>query len=222
MNQNAYIFLRYNGLRQEQGTLDIHRQQGDGIYEKLSAVDKKDKKEYIGVWQHKGGTIRDLAAHAETHLKNYPFDIAYIAGGACDVTSKDRVTNKIFFPWSPPSRLGKHLCATVKELDAAFAKSFPASKVIFCPLVGTDLSRVVTAHTITDDQQAAVDDAMFELNEEIFRINLNRGNFAPALHRTIHRSRKKSYYEHLSDGLHLTDYIKDKWVTAFVKAASAN
>ena len=49
--------------------------------------------------------------------------------------------------------------------------------------------------------------------------------FAPSLHRTVHRSkngRKKSYYEHLRDGIHLGDYLKEKWAEEFVKAAKNN
>ena len=85
--------------------------------------------------------------------------------------------------------------------------------MVFCPLVGVVLIRLVNAHSVTPEQQAMVNEAVFEFNVETFKINKRRKTYAPPLHRTIHRSTgtsKKSHYHHLADGIHLSEDQKDK------------
>ena len=78
---------------------------------------------------------------------------------------------------------------------------------------------------MNQDQQSWVDDAMFDFNSEVFKINKRRNSFSPPLHRTIHRMAgvvRKSHYHHLSDGLHPSDELKLKWSAWLVKATENN
>ena len=195
---------------------------GAGLYEKIK---KEKKNEFIGVWKQSGTTFGELVELAANHLENFPFDVVYIAGGVNNVTTKNKSTGKITFNWNPPEMLISHLVNELRRADYQMTKNFPASKVGFCTLVGSDLSQVVNAHTTTLLQQESVDAAIFAFNDEILKKNKGQKTFSPSLHRTIHRSKngkQKNFYDHLEDGIHLQDYIQDNWAIEFSKAASAN
>ena len=188
-------------------------------------IDVLNKGEYLGIREFKGATLRQLTRMAGRHSEKYPFDVVYIAGGVCDITSKDSFTNKISFEWEPPEGVIDHLKMTLNRASETMRKDHPATKVVFCPLVGVELARVVNAHPVTDDQQWAVDTSIFEFNENVFKLNKEGGTFSPSLHRSVHRSTKgtrKSYYHHLADGIHLSEELKVKWAEEFVKAAKIN
>ena len=158
-----------------------------------------------------GATFQEIIELAANHLNNYPFDVVYIAGGANNIRTKNSETGQISFDWDPPELLIQYMLSELRQADERLSREFPASKIIFCPLVGTDLSRVVTGHQVNDYQQHVVNETIFDFNEETFRINKRRETYAPSLHRTIHRSKKgtrKSYYEHLVDGIHLKTTLK--------------
>ena len=144
---------------------------GAELYEKIH---RESNPEFIGVWKHSGASLGDLVELAANHLKNFPFDIAYIVGGINNVTTKDRLTGKISFEWDPPELLISQLIRELAIADSKMAKEFPASKVVFCPIVGSDLSRIVNAHTTTLLQQEVVNETVFAFNEEVFKINKRR------------------------------------------------
>ena len=195
---------------------------GSGLYEKIAS---KHHSEFIGVWKKSGATFGELVDLAANHLGSYPFDVVYIVGGANNITTKNKFTGKISFEWNPPDLLIPHLIAELQRANVRTKKEFPASKVVFCTLIGSDLSRVVNSHKVNDHQQHIVNEAVFDFNEEIFKIIRERGTFSPSLHRTVHRAKngkRKSFYDHLQDGIHLRDHIKDKWADEFVKAAKNN
>ena len=162
-----------------------------------SKIDQVNQGEYLEVHVHNGATLSHLARAADAHLANYPFDVVYVAGGACDITTKNKITKKISFDWESMDALSAHLINTLQEENHRLLLKHPASRVVFCPLVGTDLARVVNAHTTTYCQQSMVNDTIFAYNEAVFTVNKSRGAYSPALHRTVHRSKggnMKSYY----------------------------
>ena len=195
---------------------------GTGIYEKISGIDKQ---EYVGIWKESGATLERLVELAGNHLKSYPYDPVYIVGGVNNITTKNKITGEISFKWDPPELLIQYMLNLLSTLDKHVSKEFPASKIIFCPLVGSELRRVVTEHWVAPNQQDAVNEAVFTFNEETFKINKRKQTFSPSLHRSVHRSKngkRKSYYDHLEDGLHLTEELKDKWAHKIVKSAALN
>ena len=157
------------------------------------------------------------------HLKRCPFDVVYIAGGACDITRKDSHSKRISYVWGDGDDLKVHLLGVLKEADERIRKYFPASKVVFCSLVGSELSRIVNAYAVSVEQQLQMNRAIWEFNTNIFRINSERGTFAPSLHSQVHRmckGKERNYYHHLHDGIHLTEELKIKWAEQFLKAAA--
>ena len=109
--------------------------------------------------------------------------------------------------------------------DNHFQKVFPASRVVFCPLIGSELARVVNAHGTSPEDQLAVEEAVWAFNENVFEINARRWTVCPSLHHQVHRfckGRRKAYYHHLDDCLHLSNYLKIKWAENVVKVMARN
>ena len=195
---------------------------GEGLQTK---IDMANAGEYLGVRMRKGATLLQLSRMAGAHLEKYPFDVVYVAGGACDITTKCQATKSVSFSWESLEDLYGHLSSMLNQEDKFMKKNYPASKIVFCPLVGIDLVRVVTAHRATPQQQQVVNEAIFAFNAEVFKLNKKRGTYSPSLHRTIHRSNgttQKSHYHHLVYGLHLSEEQLTKWANEMVKASRNN
>ena len=174
---------------------------------------------------YKGATLEELVSVAEGYLPRHDFDVVYIAGGANNITYKDRSTNRIYFTWGHGDNLKNYLVKVLTEADQRFSKKFPASKVIFCPLIGSELKRVVNAHPTSQGEQEAVEEAVWEFNSQVFKINNRRGVMTPSLHHQVHRmckGKRCTCYHHLADGIHLTEDLKLKWAKQFVKAIAHN
>ena len=192
---------------------------GDLIKEKGGAV------ELIEFKMCKGANLERLAEEAVGHLSKCPFDVIYIAGGACDITSKDHTSGKIYFNWKDQLSLQNHLVNSLNRANDKFKKYFPATRIIFCPLIGSELSRIIHCQKITEEQQIIVNNAVWEFNSQSFKINEERSVFAPALHHTVHRfckGTRHDYYHHLEDGLHLSKILKNNWAKQFIKAVARN
>ena len=163
---------------------------------------------------------------AEEYLHKHPFDIVYVAGDACDITTKDEKSSKISFDWdSSGDDLENHLIRVLTKADGRIRRYFPASRVVYCPLIGSDLARVVSDKNVTEEDQAAVERAVWGFNTKAFELNEANRSFSLPLHHQVHRfckGKKKAYYHHLPDGLHLSDSLKDKWAKEFVKAMAHN
>ena len=210
------------GLNERRCHLAFLDSRGNGLQGKVVKINRG---EYLEIREYKGATLHQLAKIASKHLNSYPFDVVYIAGGACDITTKNSNTKVISFEWSPQKDLAAHLAGTLSWEDEYFTKKHPAARVVFCPLVGVELKRVIVSQKITEEDQNLVDRAVFNFNENVFAVNKRRNTYSPSLHRTIHRStgnKLKSHYHHLEDGIHLTEDQKSKWADMFVKATTHN
>ena len=198
-------------------------------FTQLQAIEQRDKLnvsgEYMEIMEHKSATFDNLASFAESYLRLHPFDVVYVAGGATNITDKDNATKQISYGWGRGPNLQEHLTSLLKRADKSSRKNFPASRVVYCPLIGIDLAKAVTAHPITTEEQHTVDNVIWEFNSQIFRIYKERGTFCPSLHHQVHRickGKRKEYYHHLSDGLHLTGSLKESWANQFVNAIAHN
>ena len=68
-------------------------------------------------------------------------------------------------------------------------------------------------------------EAVWSFNTAVFKINKERQVVSPSLHHQVHRfckGRRRAYYHHLQDGLHLTDYLKNKWADEFTTVMAHN
>ena len=168
--------------------------------------------ELIEFRMRKGASLGELADTATTHLGKCPFDVVYIAGRVCDITSKNHDTGAISFDWVEGESLTSHLTGALSRANDNRKKHLPASKLVFCPLIGCDLKRIINCHAISEKQQEMVDNSLWEFNSKVFRINEENAAFSPSLHQTVHRvckGKKRNYYHHLGDGLHLSHFLKD-------------
>ena len=196
---------------------------GTGVHEAILGLNHS--REYFDLKVRKGETLEGLIREAETYIKDHPFDVVYIAGGANNITYKDSFTKRISYRWGAGDDLKNHLTNIVKVADRDLHSKFPATKIVFCPLVGTDLKRVVNEHPVKEEDQHAVEEAVWEFNSIVFEINKTREVFSPPLQHQVHRFCKgyrRSYYQHLEDGLHPTKELKLKWAQHFIKAMARN
>ena len=181
--------------------------------------------EHFEVSPYKGATFMELVDIASAYLITHPFDVIYLVGGVNDITTKNHYTKLISYEWGTGPELTTHLASILDRADQHFHKYHPATKVVFCPLIGSDLTRVVNAHNVSEEDQKAVNDAVWEFNTKVFEINTTRNTFCPALQHVVHRfckGVKRHYYHHLPDGIHLSEYISKKWALQFVKSMTHN
>ena len=172
-----------------------------------------------------GASFLELVDAASSHLNGHAFDIVYIPGGVCDITTKNKKTKEVYYQWKRGEELHSHFIKILKLADEQLRRDFPASKIVFCPLVASELHRVLTKKSTKEEDQLSVEEAVWGFNSMVFKINKQRELYSPALHHQVHRfckGKKRAYYHHLSDGLHLTDFLKNKWADEFIKVMAQN
>ena len=164
-------------------------------------------------WFFNGATIENLVHEAINYGRTRPFDLMFVVGGICNITDKDRNTGKISFNWDTPEKLSNHIINIMEDEDKRFKKELPASKLIFCKIVGANLENVLKRQAETE--QLVMDEAIYQINEYIFRKNIDKGLWAPDMATPVHRminGKMKSNYDHLSrDGIHLSQELKKSW-----------
>ena len=57
----------------------------------------------------KSATIKGLVKEATNYGRNRPYDVLFIEGGICDITTTNWSTNQITFDWEDPKRLSDHI-----------------------------------------------------------------------------------------------------------------
>ena len=181
--------------------------------------------EHMEINEYKGATFEELVGEAERYLPLHLFDVIYIAGGVNNITSKNRRTKAISYNWERGDALQDHLVSILTRADDWFKKYFPASKIVFCPLVGSELRRIVNTSAVTCEDQLDVENAVWAFNTKVFEINDIRNTKCPILQHQVHRfckGKRRAYYHHLGDGIHLSADLKSKWAHQFVKAMAQN
>ena len=182
-------------------------------------INKQNKP--VEPWMFKSAKIEDLTHEAINYGRSRPFDMMFIVGGICNITNKDWINGKISFEWNDPDKLSKHIIDIIENEERKFKKELPASNLIFCRLVGANLEKVLKKHA--DFEQFVMDEAIYKINDYIFRKNIEKGLWAPDMATPVHRMAKgetKSYYNHLADdGIHLSQELKEKWAKKLLKTA---
>ena len=186
----------------------------------LKSLNKSDK--IIEPWMFEGATIEDLAHEAEYYAQNAPFDVIYIAGGICNITTKNKQTKKVSFEWTDSTKLASHLVQSMERAEKFLQISKPATKFTFCPLLGADLEKVLKRPA--EKEQVILDEAVWIFNEEVFQKNkmteTYAPNFADPVYRKI-RGIKRTFFHHLhNDGIHLSDNLQLTWAKKIMKLAN--
>ena len=173
----------------------------------------------IEPWVFDGATIQDLAKEAEYYAQNAPFDLIFIVGGICNITTKDKLTKMISFDWTDAVSLASHLISTMEKAEEFLYQNYPASTFIFCPIPGANLNNVLKKQA--DLEQDILNEAIWIYNEELFQRNIHKNvyapNFADPVHRMINGVRR-NFLQHLGkDGIHLSEDLKKKWIKKMIK-----
>ena len=202
--------------------LIITDSRGKGLGDLIST--RNNTGELYDVLVREGTSLFDLVEVAVKHLHKNPFDVVYIVGGACDITFKEKTTKRIVYAWRK-GELESHLLEVLNNANKRMYKEFPASKVVFCPLIASELARVVNHGVTTQENQHEVEEAVWEFNSNVFKINKERGVVSPSLHHQVHRyckRKRRNYYHHLDDGIHLSEYLLNKWADEFATVMAHN
>ena len=175
----------------------------------------------VEVLHYKGAGIGTLIKNAYYYAESRPFDVLFIAGGICNITSKDHDTKEIFFEWEDPVTLAKHVIDVMEEEEITFKKEVPASNVIYCNMVGANLSSVLKRDA--KEEQMVLNEAIYMINEDIFQKNIVKKMYAPDLASPVHRKingENMTFLHHLStDGIHLGADLKRKWARKMFKTS---
>ena len=195
---------------------------GEYLYEHL-LVHKKGY-QVFEVWEFPETRFQGILDEVKCYLDSYPFDVCYVISGANDLIHLDPESQVVTFNWDSQPAIERYYEGILKEADRYIMEKYPASKVIFCPMVGMELSKVVTdPGTVSQREQAMVDGTVWEYNEEVRNINIKNGLQTPFLLPPIHRGtngKRKAYYSHLSEGVNPSKYIMGKWAKALVHACN--
>ena len=171
---------------------------------------------------YEGAGIGTLVKNAYYYAESRPHDMIFIAGGICNITRKDPVSKKLFFDWNNSIDLAKHIIDIMDEEEDVFNKKAPATKMVFCNLLGADLSRALKQDA--EVQQIILNEAIYLINEDIFQKNIVKKLFAPDLASPVHRQingKNTTFLKHLSsDGIHLTRELKKKWARKMYSTSS--
>ena len=190
---------------------------GTDLEREINLINTDNK--LVEPWTFKGATIEDLTHEAINYGHLRPFDVMFVAGGICNITTKDWKTGKITFEWVDPVALRCHIVEIMETQERKFKKNLPASNLIFCDMVGANLEKVLGHHA--ENEQYVLDEAIYKINDHIFRCNIEKGLWAPDMASPVHRminGQYKSFYNHLaSDGIHLSQELKKKWAKKLLK-----
>ena len=194
----------------------------ESLYTEIQKINTK--RTPVHVEQYKGAGLLEVVEKADSFLRAYPFDVVYIIAGVNDITNKNRTTGHITFLWKTEDALANYLIATRQNSFEQLSRGHPGAKIIFCPLVGLDLHRVVQGSTVT--QQLVVDNAVWRTNISLNKMRNEHSFCFPFLASPVHRienGKHKSYYHHLAvDGLHLPGKLDRLWAKQLVKAFERN
>ena len=193
----------------------------DGLYLEI----KKRNANHVSfnIEQYKGATMGRIYEKVDIYLDSFPFDVVYLCVGVNNITVKDRVTNQISFTWKTEDDLANHLIGHRDKYLELLKKDHPGAIVVFCPLIGLELCRVMQGST--EEQQVIVNKAIWRYNVALNKLKEELNFYFPYLAAPVHRmenGQHKSYYHHLPDGLHLSEGINKKWAAQFIKAFDRN
>ena len=109
----------------------------------------------------------------------------------------------------------------MERAEKFLQKKGPATQVIFCPMLGADLEKILKK--TVRNEQSILDEALWIFNEEVFQKNKlterYAPNFADPVYRQI-RGNKRTFFHHLADdGIHLSNNLKQIWARKMLKLA---
>ena len=120
----------------------------------------------FNIERYRGAGLIEVVEKADIYLRSYPFDVVYIIAGVNDI--EDRSSGRVSFLWKSEGALTNYLIRTRRNSFKQLKKDHLGAKVVFCPLIGLDLSKAVKGGT--DEQQQMIDSAVWEINIDLIKM----------------------------------------------------
>ena len=83
------------------------------------------------------------------------------------------------------------------------------------------MEKVLSRHA--DFEQYVLDEAIYVINDYIFKKNKENGLWTPDMAKPVHRifnGKPRSYYNYMAkDGLHLSQELKEEWARKILKSS---
>lgn len=195
---------------------------GRGLQTVFSQI--KDRGYAVTVLFWKGRGMTEAVKDSIKQLVWTAPDIIVVLAGICDLTVRDRESRQVSLSFDTMDLavdmfVGRmdtiHHFLTINLTERAF-------KLIFSQVVGMDMG-TYNGLPYPHPQQDLLDSVIHRLNNEIVSWNMVRNVATPWIASDIHHNRKDGqkivrYQRLASDGLHLTDELKQRWVTYLHKA----
>lgn len=150
-------------------------------------------------------------------------DIIIVAAGICDLTVLNRDTRQVSLNFTSQFEAVDMFTGRMDAVNHFLSINLREKKyqLIFAPVIGMNISTYNCA-PFPSEQQDLLDNSVLAINSEIAAWNQANEVVTPWITSEIHHNRKKgrkiTRYDRLaSDGLHLTDNIRDKWVAQLRK-----
>ena len=174
----------------------------------------------IEPWVFQGAKLQDVSREAMYYTSSRPFDLIFMCAGIFDIIDMNSTTGTYSFRWASCEHLITYILMQVELTDAQFLKERPATKVIYCPIMGVNLNLLLQKESETE--QAILNEGIWALNRKFFELNNKRGFFCPNTAKPVHRiikGKMKNCYHHLGpDGLKLTEDLETSWADEMIKA----
>ena len=175
----------------------------------------------IEPWIFPEANFQDVVHESLFYTKSRTFDLIFLCAGIFNFITKNSVTEEYYFPWKSCEQLIPSVIKMADEADDRFQKDRPATKVIYCPIIGVDLGMVLKREA--REQQLILNEGIWALNLKFFELNNKRGYYCPNLmlpvHRIINKKRKNCYHHLQEDRLKLSDELNKRWASEMIKAA---
>ena len=191
---------------------------GELLENTINSLNKSGVK--IEPWVFADASFRDVVHEALYSTKTRPFDLIFICAGIFDFIKKDSTTGDCYFPRDTCEQLIPAMRNMVQKADDRLLKERPATKIIYCPIMGVDLEVVLKKKAV--QEQLILNEGIWAINLKFYELNNASGLYCPNLVLPVHRiinKKRKNYYQHLAeDGLRLTEELRNRWASEMLKA----
>lgn len=165
---------------------------------------------------------------AESKLFWWQPEQVYIIAGICDVTKKNKHTNRVSLRETNPllavSLYKFHMESIRESLTTKLGND--DCTVVFGELVGMNIAGF-NGTRYPDQQQSLLNEIVEQVNMEIVAQNTSRELVTPWIARTVHKNRRDGrkihrYHKLATDGVHLTQDLKEMWAQEILKSIYKN
>ena len=171
---------------------------------------------------------------------------AYIIGGYCDLTSREKGSTKINGRWrtyeevvfwedpeSAVARLNKNIHTTVTEISNTNVTPIictipPANIETWNTVRKSQRKTYELKHTVDyPKMQQRLQDSLIQINRYIITLNMKSRAHTPKLANTVIQKKGKGkgyrvYFDNLKDGVHATDDTAKRWAEMIMEAIRTN